>query len=312
MFAQITDSDKVILHSLDSYLTTVGIPSNIMPDQLIILKTQAKYQLYSDIAQRVPRVAAYIMHANLDVDDNAKGLFKSLSNHCMDPDFVNILLQQLMKTNNAEENCIVGAFLAKVFSKYIDNLKATKPPVPAETKQKKGEKPVAEEPKKDTQPEPGSEMAHVYNAAKELLGGIARAVQLRCGNILDGDALGIAACIAMNNGDTIKEIIKTDLPVTADLFEVMSDPSQIIKGALLLDKADYTKLTKNQEEFISSLKRWVYKKLNDLQTQESFRYLVSVYGSIKPENTSRYLIQIKDCGTQYSNLLIVAKQLINN
>ena len=310
MYAQITNSDQVILESLDSYLARMGMPNNITPEQMIIFKDQARFQLYSDIAQRVPRVASYIMHANMDVDDNAQGLFKSLYHHCMDPEFVKILMMQLRKVGNRDDNGIVGAFLVKVFTTYLDKeIERRKTTVTTDTK-KKGDK-VETEVKADVNF--ALEVDHIHSAAMELLGDIAKAVRVKCGNLEDnpGALLAIAACVAMNNGDSIKQIVDMDLPVIADVFDIINDPSNIIRGALLLKKDDFIKTTKNQEEFITSLKRWVYGKLNGITTQESYRYLVSVYGSIKPTNIKDYLIQIKDCGTQYSNLLIVAKQLVN-
>lgn len=311
MYAQITNSDQVILESLDSYLARMGMPNNITPEQMIIFKDQARFQLYSDIAQRVPRVASYIMHANMDVDDNAQGLFKSLYHHCMDPEFVKILMMQLRKVGNRDDNGIVGAFLVKVFTTYLDKeieRRKSATTVTTDTK-KKGDKTT--EVKADVNF--ALEVDHIHSAAMELLGDIAKAVRVKCGNLEDnqGALLAIAACVAMNNGDSIKQIVDMDLPVIADVFDIINDPSNIIRGALLLKKDDFIKTTKNQEEFITSLKRWVYGKLNGITTQESYRYLVSVYGSIKPTNIKDYLIQIKDCGTQYSNLLIVAKQLVN-
>jgi hypothetical protein len=318
MYAQLVDSDMVILNSLDSYLRTIGMPNNITPDQMLVLKEQARYQLYSDIVQRVPRVAAYIMHANLDTDEKAQGLFKSLSNHCLDPKFIDLLMQQLYKVNSPSDNGVTGAFLSKVVATYLDKHVNNEPEIGVETKAKKGEKPVAE--KKETK-NLGEEIRHVYDAAATLLKGIADSIIAKCGNLDNNEdsqgrnpmALGIAACIAMNNGDAITEIIASDAPVTADIFDILKDPSNIIKGALLLDKGKFMKLTKNQEKFVDSLRRWVYKKLNDLPTQQIYTYLVSVYGTMKPDKETyyNYLIQLKDCGTQYSNLLIVAKQMFN-
>jgi hypothetical protein len=320
MYAQLTDSDMVILNSLDSYLKATGMPSNITPDQMLIFKEQARWQLYSDIVQRVPRVASYIMHADLDTDERAQGLYKALANHCLDPKFVELLLQQLRKVNNPSDNGITGAFLAKVVSAYVekhmnDNAQAD---IGTETKAKKGEKPA---PEKTQNKDMCEEIRHVYDAAACLLQNIADAIVAKCGNLDNGEdkdgrnpmALGIAACIAMNNGDAISEIIASDAPVTADIFDILNDPSNIIRGALLLDKSKFTKLSKNQEEFINSLKRWVYKKLNELPTQQIYGFLVAVYGTVRPEKERyfNYLIQLKDCGTQYSNLLIVAKQMFN-
>lgn len=321
MYAQLVDSDIIILESLDSYLRKQQERNhsirNITPEQMIVVKEQSRFQLYSDIVQRVPRIASYIMHADLDTDDRALGLYKALSNHCMDPKFINLLMQKLQATNNAIENGIVGAFLSKVISTYMEKHMDDQDTIGTETKAKKGEKP---EPEKKKPKNVCEEIRHLYDAASSLLQGIATAVVAKCGNLdsnEDSDgrnpvALGIAACIALNSGDSIKEIINFDIPITAEVFDILKDPGNIIRGALLLRKSDFTKLTNNQTEFINSLNRWVYKKLNERSTQEIYGFLISVYKSVvPPEKFENYLIQLKDCGTQYSNLLIVAKQIIN-
>jgi hypothetical protein len=311
MYAQLVTSDTVILESLDSYLAKKGMPPHVTPEQMIIIKDQMRYQLYSDIVQRVPRIASYILHANMDIDDNAQGLFKALYHHCMDPKFIELLLMYLDRRQDADEKSVTGALLVKIFTTYLDKEMERRKSATTETKTKKGEKPEPE-PQVD-QTQICAEVDHIHTAAMKLLGDITRAVSVKCGNLDNnpGAMLAIAACVAMNNGDSIRQIFNMDLPVIADVFDIINDPTNIIKGALLLKKDDYVKTTKNQEEFLTSLKRWVYGKLNSITTQESYRFLVSVYGSIKPTNIKDYLIQIKDCGTQYSNLLIVAKQLVN-
>ena len=311
MYAQITDSDKVILHSLDSYLRAIQMPTNLSPDQLLIFKEQARWQLYSDIAQRVPRVVSYIMSENLETNQTALGLYKSLYHHCLDPKFVDIVMQQLLKTNNANDNAIVGAFMAKIVSKYLDQKEAEMAKAKADEKPKKGEKPT-HEPKEQVNMD-GSEVAHLYDAVKKLLGSMANAVSIRCGNLDEGDALSIAACIAMNSQCSITEIINSNMSVTADVFDILENPSEVIRGALLLKKSDFTKLTTEQDAFIQSLKRWVYRRLNQLNTQVIYQFLVSAYGTMRldKDQANKYLIFLKDCGTNYSNLLIVAKQIIN-
>lgn len=310
--SQIVNSDMIVVQSLKSYLEHLqrDYPTrDITPEQMVILKEHARNQLYSDIVQRVPRIASYIMHADLDRDDKAQGLFTSLYNHCMDPEFTKLLRMYLDRNHNRDDNCIVGAFLVKVFTTYLEkeqeNVAATK------TEDTKGKKTEKVEPEK-MNAEVFATVNHIHDLAMYLLEDISKVVRVKCGNLDNnpGALLAIAACVAMNNGDSIKEIINMDLPVLADVFDILNDPSNIIRGALLMKKDDYIKTTKNQEEFITSLKHWVYNKLNIITTHQSFEFLVSVYGSIKP-NVKDYLIQIKDCGTRYSNLLIVAKQLIN-
>lgn len=302
---QITDSDMIILQSVESYLKTLRTPSIQNPQEKLIVTQQARDYLYSDIVQRVPRVAAYIMSADMETDSIAQGLFMALSKHVIDPVFIDILMQYLMKTNSAEENGIVGALLTKILNKHIES--KTKPTtVPSSSKKDKdADKKSVESEKIDL-----SDVAHIQQAINALLGNLADIVITRCGNLTKPEATAIAACIAMNNADTIKEIVASDLPITAQLFDVVQDPSSLIKAALLLNKADFVKLSKNQTAFMESLTRWVYDKLNIIPTQSSYQFLVATYGSIKPD-VQNYYIQIKDCGMKYSNLYAVAKQLIN-
>lgn len=302
---QITDSDMIILQSVESYLKTLRTPAIQNPQEKLIVTQQARDYLYSDIVQRVPRVAAYIMSADMETDSIAQGLFMALSKHVIDPVFIDILMQYLMKTNSAEENGIVGALLTKILNKHIES--KTKPTtVPSSSKKDKdADKKSAESEKIDL-----SDVAHIQQAINALLGNLADIVITRCGNLTKPEATAIAACIAMNNADTIKEIVASDLPITAQLFDVVQDPSSLIKAALLLNKADFVKLSKNQTAFMESLTRWVYDKLNIIPTQSSYQFLVATYGSIKPD-VQNYYIQIKDCGMKYSNLYAVAKQLIN-
>lgn len=303
MLKQITDSDMIILNSVESYLKTLGTPVMQNPQEQLMVVQQAKEFMYSDIARRVPRVASYILSADMETDTVAQGLFFALSKHLMDPIFVQVLMQYLQQMNNGEDNGITGAFMAKVMNRYMEaNWKENTTPTKKDKKDKTETTPVVND---------MSAIKHIQEAVHYLLGNMAGLITSRCGNLTQSEAIAIAACIAMNNRDTITEIIKSDLPVTADIFNIVQDPSNIIKHSLLLDKGEFTKLSSNQNAFVDSLRRWVYDKLNIIPTQESFKFLVSVYGSIRPTDTGNLLIQLKDCGMQYSNLLTVAKGLIN-
>lgn len=295
---RITDSDMIILQSVDSYLISIGAPPSQNPQEKLIVQQNARDYLYSDIVQRFPRVAGYILSADMETDTVAQGLNIALSRHVMDPVFVNLLMQYLSRHTSAEENGIVGAYLTKILSKWIEQ--NTKEP----EKTKKGEK-AESTPELSLEP-----VAHIKAAIDQLLGNIKNLIMTRCGNLTGNQALSIAACIAMNNDDTIKEIISSDLPITAQLFDVVKDPSNLLRSALLINKSDIPKMSTNQSAFIDSLKRWVYDKLNIIPTQASYQFLVSVYGTTKPDVSTKF-INPKECGTQYSNLLTVAKQMIN-
>lgn len=297
---RITDSDMIILQSVESYLKSIGTPLNQSPQEKLFVTQQARDFLYSDIVRRLPRVAAYLLQADMETDTVAQGLNISLAKHAMDPVFINLLMQYLSTKNIAEENCITGAYLARIMNSWIDqNVKTEKP--------KKGDKTEEKTPEKD----PLEPIAHISWAVDQLLGNIASIVATKCGNLNQFQSMAIAACLAMNNNDTIREILSSDLPITADVFDVIKDPSNLIKSALLLEKTDIpAKLSTNQSAFMDSLVRWVYKKLNVIPTQSSYQFMVATYGTISVDVSTKY-INPKDCGTQYSNLLTVAKQLIN-
>lgn len=289
MYKQILPSDELVLESVESYLKKNGSMS--MCSDKLVATQQTRDYLYSQIVVNVPRIAACIMDSQLLENDlRVQGLYSALSKHALDPAFIDVLMQYLATVHDQEQNAVTGALLVKILNKYIETKMA-------ETK-KKDEKPNLEE------------VAHLRRAVGTLLSDISSIVSVRCGNLTDLQAISIAACIAMNNSDTITEIIASDFAVTANLFDILKDPSAIITAALKLKKSDYTKTTANQKAFIDSLKRWVYDKLNVIPVTTCRQFLISVYGSPNP-NVDEFLIQLKDCGTQYSNLLIVAKQMIN-
>ena len=304
----INDSDRIVLNSVESYLQSLGTPLPTSPQEKLCIMQQARDVLYSDIIQRVPRIAAYIIQSNIEEDQIAKGLYTALCKHVIDPVFVQLLMQYLSQRNNAEENGVVGALLTKIMNKLVEDRRVT-----TKTKEVVTEKKSDKD--KTTVVKPAEEVnmddiKHIYDAIQCLLGSTASIIATRCGNITVSESIAVAACIVKNNEDTIKEIIASDLPVRAQIFDIVQDPSNIIKAALNLNKADYTKLTTNQSNFIETLKKWVYEKLNVIPTQTAYQFCVAAYGSIKPD-VSMKLIQIKDCGTRYSNLLAVAKQIVN-
>lgn len=311
---RITDSDMIVLHSVDSYLKSIGAPITNSPQEKIIIMQNARDMLYSDIVRRVPRLAAYILAADMDTDTHAQGLHTSLSKHAMDPVFINILMQYLSKTNNREECCITGAYLTRVANKWMEeNIKESKPAKTAVDK--KGEKvteaPVAPTVNKD----PFEPINHIMQAIRALLGGLASYVAVRCNNVLtESQNLAITSCIVQNNKDTLLELLKSDFPVTADIFDVpelVPDPSNLIRESLLLEQTDIpSKPSANQAAFLDSLTRWVYKRLNSIPAQAIYSFLIATYRTNSPKIDTKF-INPKSCGNAYSNLLAVAKQIIN-
>ena len=155
-----------------------------------------------------------------------------------------------------------------------------------------------------------SDLGHIQEAITSLLDNIANMVTMKCGNLSSVESLCVAACLAMNNMMTIKELVASDLPITAQILDIVPDSSNLLSAALNIDKTYFNKLSTNQAAFIESLKRWVYEKLNRLDTNQIRAFLTASYGTASPDVSTK-LIQVKDCGTAYGNLLFTAKIMFN-
>lgn len=304
MNVEFLDSDRIVLHTVESYLRSLGTPmTNLSPEQHLALVQSARDYLYSNIVQRVPAIAENILSADLDMNDKARALYLALSDHCMDPIFVNILMQYLNTLQDPKAKLVTGALLVKITSKYIADHTTTA----TTSKDKKDKKAAAEETTPTTKDL--EKINHLQDAITQLLGTVANMITNRTPNVTYTEALALAAAIATNDEHTIEEIIASNLPITADIFNILADPTNLIKGALLLEKKDYPKLENNQQEFVNSLQRWVFNHLNSVQCPMAYNFLLHVYGP-KPD-TNKYLVNVKDCGTDYPNLLQVVKFLAN-
>ena len=307
-------SDAICLNTVESYLKTLNTPRNLPPEVHLNLVQNARDYLYSEIAQRVPTIAPKILSADLDLDERARALFLALYQHSMDPVFIKILMNYLGTLNKDGKNqtaCLVtGALLGRIMNKYItDNTKQTTVTTTKDNNKKDKKEEVKEVTTSESTSDFGS-IKHIQDAVNMLLGEAANKVAMRCGNLTYAEALSIAACIATNNATTIKEIIASDLPITADVFDIIYNKNELMKAALLLEKKDFTKLTTNQQKFIDSLERWVFDKLeHNCTSTQCYNFLLSIYG-VKPD-TNKYLINVRDCGTNYSNLLQVVRIMAN-
>lgn len=309
MMQNFLPSDAICLNTVESYLKTLGTPYNMPPEAQLTLVQNARDYLYSEIAQRVPNIAPKILSADMDTDERASALFLALSRHALDPVFIRILMNYLGTINKEGRNvgaCLVtGALLARIMSKYIED--HTKP-VTVVTKDKKDKK----DDTKEVAPQNNNfdEIKPLQEAVNMLLGEAANKIAMRCGNITYPEALSIAACIATNNEYTIRELISSDMPVTADVLDIIQNKSELMKAALLLEKKDFAKLTQNQQKFVESLERWVFDKLeHNCTSTQAYNFLLSIYG-MRPD-TNKYLINVRDCGTTYSNLLQVVRLMTN-
>lgn len=291
--------DVTFLDTVESYLKKVGLPANVSPQEKLVIYDQYRDSLYSYDVQCLPRVADKIINSDLDVDNEARALWVAFSHHVMDPIFTSFMMQYLNSRQDYNLNGQIGSLISNVLNKYVEE---------------HTEKDAKKKDKKEESSVPNfEEIRHLEIALEDLLGANAMKIQVRCVNLTHPEALFIASCLAMNNKNTLKELINSDLSITADIFDLLLDPDNIIKASLTLLKADVpSKLTTNQTAFLESLKRWLFDKLDMIPGGKVtlYQYLVGTYGSVKPD-VSPYYIQIKDCGGSKPNLLEVAKQIVN-
>lgn len=325
----ITDSDMIITNSLESYIKSMGVNMNNMtPNEMLVFRQQAKNGLYSDIIRRMGRVIPYILrNHNLPTPNkNIEGLEYALKRHIMDPDFVKLLMEYLSNPAiSMEEVNICGGFIAISIGDYINNLSnndVKKADVTVSDTKKNNKKDTVKE--APPTPEQASQVdmkpvEHLYAAATTIFRSQMNTLDIVCPGMNDYSKLAICAAISLNNEDSIKELINLDLPITSEIFvqAIIPDPTAIITGALLLEKEYCLKLTKNQQAFIDSVKEWIFDRLNSLDTQQCYRYLLDVYTSKEQKTTSinqymkpdisKYYIYLNDCSTCYSHLKEVVK-----
>lgn len=312
---------KLTLNSVESYIKMQNIPAPTSPEEQLYMKQNAKKPFYSKIVPVCPILMQYILESDMQSNQQAVALDYAYKKHVLDPEFVSMLMQFLAQpTQTMGSRAAVGAYLAlcmddilKQTTKkiiqvpHVENVKAkdAKDGKTTDTVTKMIDKEVVE---RAVKPE---DIKHISDAVTTLLGSTASMIQSEYPTLNDGESLGVAAAVCMANGLSIKMLVDLNLSVTAKIFDMLDNDGQnkIITSALTLKKDEFTKLTGNQQSFIDSLKRWVYGKLNFLNTSTCYQFLVGVYGSTKPTDLSTKLIYIKDCGTSFVNLLQVAKQL---
>lgn len=294
--------DVTFLDTVESYLRKQGMPAGISPQEKLVLFDQSRDALYSYDVQCLPRIVDKIINADMDIDNEARALWIAFSHHVMDPVFVSFMMKYLTSREDYTLNGQIGALISRVLNKYIE-----------EHMQKEKDKKKDKDKKDDGTVPTFEEIRHLEIALEDLLGSNAARISVRCVNLSHPEALFIASCLAMNNKNTLTELINSDLSITADIFDLLKDPDKMVKNSLLLLKADVpSKLSANQSAFLESLKRWLFDKLDLIPGGKVilYQYLVGTYGSVKPD-VSPYYIQIKDCGGSKPNLLEVAKQIVN-
>lgn len=314
----IENAAKLTLNSVDSYIKMQNMPAPTTPEEALYMKQNAKKPFYSKIVPACPILMQYILESDMQTNQQAIALDFAYKKHVVDPEFVDMLMQYLAGPDqSAGARAAVGSYLSLCLNDlleqttkkiiqvpHVENVKA-KDGKSTETVTKMIDKEIVD---RVVKPE---DVKHISEAVSVLLGSTANWIQSEYPTLNDGEALAVAASVCMANAFSIKMLLELNLAITAKIFDMLDNDGQnkIITSALELKKDDFPKTAGNQQAFIDSLKRWVYGKLNFLDTSTCYQFLVGVYGSAKPADLSTRLIYIKDCGTSYVNLLQVAKQL---
>ena len=304
------ERDAIALESVESFKKKKGVSTPMSAMDAVTQDVVFKNELYSKIAERMPTYALNLMGTDYTENKFLQGLFAALTQHSLSPEFIAILLQSLEQRHDPDApkaRAVVGALLVDIVTRYT----ADHSNITISNDEKKKKKDEDEK----ISPEVASATAEAKRAAHLLLGELSNDVKSVCAELEDHQALLIAGCIATGGAEAVKKIIAMDYPVTAEVFNIVIRDREvfdsILRASLLLEAEKYTKLTANQKTFIESLKRWVFTTINSLADPQAIcQFLISTYGSAKPTDTKKYLIQIKDCPTSYGYLLAVARQLI--
>lgn len=300
--------DHILTENVESLMAKqqVGYPGGITPQQYAYAEEVTRQNFYLDAVPRVPRVIQYIFESDLDTDKTAAGLEYGIKNLLIyDPNFLVSLMTYLAQpTINPNGIAAVGAFMVKIMTEYADKLKEA-----ADTKKDKTEKV-----EKDEEAE-GIE--RISKNVGTLLRNVVEIVDINCPGLTETEKLATAAAIAMQNHQTLGILLQNDLPVTANLIDIIRNSGNnkgmnlVIASAFLLEKKDFPKLTENQEKFIDSLSTYVFKLINEKGPTEICALFGWIYGSYDCRNVDleKYIIDPRACGTQYSRLHATIKTM---
>lgn len=300
--------DHILTENVESLMAKqqVGYPGGITPQQYAYAEEVTRQNFYLDAVPRVPRVIQYIFESDLDTDKTAAGLEYGIKNLLIyDPNFLVSLMTYLAQpTINPNGIAAVGAFMVKIMTEYADKLKEA-----ADTKKDKTEKV-----EKDEEAE-GIE--RISKNVGTLLRNVVEIVDINCPGLTETEKLATAAAIAMQNHQTLGILLQNNLPVTANLIDIIRNSGNnkgmnlVIASAFLLEKKDFPKLTENQEKFIDSLSTYVFKLINEKGPTEICALFGWIYGSYDCRNVDleKYIIDPRACGTQYSRLHATIKTM---
>lgn len=302
--------DHILTENVESLMAKqqVGYPGGITPQQYAYAEEVTRQNFYLDAVPRVPRVIQYIFESDLDTDKTAAGLEYGIKNLLVyDPNFLVSLMTYLAQpTINPNGIAAVGAFMVKIMTEYADKLKGA-----ADTKKDKDK---TEKVEKDEEAE-GIE--RISKNVGTLLRNVVEIVDINCPGLTETEKLATAAAIAMQNHQTLGILLQNNLPVTANLLDIIRNSGNnkgmnlVIASAFLLEKKDFPKLTENQEKFIDSLSTYVFKLINEKGPTEICALFGWIYGSYDCRNVDleKYIIDPRACGTQYSRLHATIKTM---
>lgn len=308
---------KLTLNSVQSYLKMQNVSPATNEQEKLYTEQYAKRPFYGKIVPAAPDLMQFILESDIESDEQAQALNLAYKNHVLDPEFIDVLMQYLAQPQcTPASRAAVGAYLTTLLNDLLNEKEKKIVEIPVqqteknkETKQTETKTTIVKKEVMDDKYKPDA-LKYISDAITQLLGATANLIQSEYPTLNDREALGVAAAVCMANAYSISAIVELNLAVTAKIFDLLDNAGQnkIIIAALELKKDDFTKLAGNQQAFIDSLKRWIYGKLNFLDTSSCYEFLTHVYG-IKPTDLSSRLIYIKDCGTQYVNLLQVSKHI---
>jgi hypothetical protein len=302
--------DHILTENVESLMAKqqVGYPGGITPQQYAYAEEVTRQNFYLDAVPRIPRVIQYIFESDLDTDKTAAGLEYGIKNLLVyDPNFLVSLMTYLAQpTINPNGIAAVGAFMVKIMTEYADKLKEA-----ADTKKDKDK---TEKVEKDEEAE-GIE--RISKNVGTLLRNVVEIVDINCPGLTETEKLATAAAIAMQNHQTLGILLQNNLPVTANLLDIIRNSGNnkgmnlVIASAFLLEKKDFPKLTENQEKFIDSLSTYVFKLINEKGPTEICALFGWIYGSYDCRNVDleKYIIDPRACGTQYSRLHATIKTM---
>lgn len=301
--------DHILTENVASLMAKqqVGYPGGITPQQYAYAEEVTRQNFYLDAVPRVPRVVQYIFESDLDTDKTAAGLEYGIKNLLVyDPNFIVSLMTYLAQpTINPNGIAAVGAFMVKVMTEYHDKLKEA-----ADAKK-------TEKSEKDEKNEEAEGIERISKNAGTLLRNVVEIVDINCPGLSDTEKLATAAAIAMQNHQTLGILLQNNLPVTANLIDIIRNSGNnkgmnlVIASAFLLEKKDFPKLTDNQEKFIDSLSTYVFKLINEKGPTEICALFGWIYDTYDCRNVDleKYVIDPRACGTQYSRLHATIKSM---